>query len=428
MNKTQKFFLLAIVVNAIYLAITFIFFYYLDSPLMGSDNNDYLSFHNAGLIVITDISNLYNSSLYLFPFRYLPISAYIFTPFSILGLKLGYFIFQIFNFFLNIVIIYLIYAIIKTYKRSSKNDINPYELKNFKDIFKKKENESILHQYAILLIMLPQFMNYFLGQINTLVSFFILSSLLYFLKDGIKNDFLGGLLLGIGILIKPTLILILPFILSLNYNRENRKLTFQFKKSLIRLLGSLILIMISGFYFLAYPQMLEDFIEVNLAGKYTYNIGDNLEINPSFSLTRIFLILFSLIELRINSFFVFIIITLFILLPIYILFIASENQHNNLIDGYFIGITVMLIVYFDSWPHHIIVLAPFLIFFFLFHKDFELYKIFKSIYYLLAILMVIFWGIFFLTYQIFPFNIGGLSLIMLLYFILIYFYINPVFS
>jgi len=422
MNKTQKFFLLAIVINSIYLAITFIFFYYLDSPLMSSDNNDYLTFHNAGLIVITDISNLYNSSLYLFPFRYFPISAYIFTPFSILGLKLGYFIFQIFNFFLNIVIIYLIYAIIKTYKRSSKNDINPYELKNFKDILKKKENESILHQCAILLIMLPQFMNYFLGQINTLVSFFILSSLLYFLKDGIKNDFLGGLLLGIGILIKPTLILILPFILFLNYNRENRKLTFQFKKSFIRLLGPLILMTISGFYFLVYPQMLEDFIEVNLAGKYTYNIGGNLEINPSFSLTRIFLILFSLIELNINSFFVFIIITLIILFPIYILFITSENQHNNLIDGYFIGITVMLVVYFDSWPHHIIVLAPFLIFFFLFHKDFELYKIFKSIYYLLAILMVIFWGLFFLTYQIFPFNIGGLSLIMLVYFLLIYFY------
>ncbi len=270
--------------------------------------------------------------------------------------------------------------------------------------------------------MLPQFMNYFLGQINVLVSFFILSSLFYYLKDGNKNNFLGGLFLGIGILFKPTLIFIVPFIISLNYNKETRKFVFLFKKSLIRLLGSLFLIAISGFYFLIFPQMLGDFIEVNLAGKYTYNIGNNLEINPSFSLTRILLILFGLIELKINSFLVFIITTLIILIPIYILFVRSENNNNKLINGYFIGITVMLIVYFDSWPHHIIVLAPFLIFFLLFHKDFELYKLFKCLYYLLAVLIVIFWSIFFITYEIFPFNIGSLLLLMLLYFILIYFY------
>ena len=82
MNKTQIFFLFAVILNAIYLVITFIFFFYLESPLMSSSNSDYLTFYNAGLIVIDDLPNLYNSSLYLFPFRYLPISAYFFTPFS----------------------------------------------------------------------------------------------------------------------------------------------------------------------------------------------------------------------------------------------------------------------------------------------------------------------------------------------------------
>ena len=183
---------------------------------MSSSNNDYLSFHNAGLLVINNISDLYNSSLYLFPFRYFPISAYFFTPFSLLGLKTGYFVFQSVNFFLNIIIFYLIYKIIQIYKKSSIMDPLSYKLDNIIDIYKKNENHPILLQYAILLIMLPQFMNYFLGQINTVVSLFLLSSVLFFLKGGNKNDFYGGFLLGLGILFKPSLLIILPFIISLN--------------------------------------------------------------------------------------------------------------------------------------------------------------------------------------------------------------------
>ncbi len=114
--------------------------------------------------------------------------------------------------------LYIIYKIIKIYiKRET--SMESFNLVKFRYVFSDPKNESILHQYAIILIILPQFMNYFLGQINILVSFFILLSLLYFLKKGIKNDFLGGLFLGFGILFKPTLILILPFVILLYYNK-----------------------------------------------------------------------------------------------------------------------------------------------------------------------------------------------------------------
>ncbi|MCK4688462.1 MAG: DUF2029 domain-containing protein, partial [Candidatus Lokiarchaeota archaeon] len=136
---------------------------------MNKDNNDFLTFYTAGLIVIKDLSNLYNPSKYLFPFRYFPISAYIFTPFSMLGFEVGYFVFQIFNFLLNIIIIYLIYRIIQLYSNLNEELNLNYKLVNFRDLFDKPENNSILYQSAILIIMLPQFMNYFLGQINTLV-------------------------------------------------------------------------------------------------------------------------------------------------------------------------------------------------------------------------------------------------------------------
>ncbi|MFX1303841.1 MAG: glycosyltransferase 87 family protein [Promethearchaeota archaeon] len=393
---------------------------------MNINENDYLSFYYAGLNVLEDLPNLYNSSLSPFPFRYLPISAYFFTPFSILGLKLGYFIFQIFNFFLNILIIYLIYKIIQIYKGLRNNSNLLYKLNTFRDIFDKTENESILHQNAVFLIMLPQFMNYFLGQINILVSIFILSSLFYFLKGGVKNDLLGGFLLGLGVSIRPTLIFVLPFLIVLNYNRDTKKFTFNFKKTVMRLLGSVILILISGVYFLVYPQMLIDFIDVNLAGRYTYAIEGGLEINPSFSLTRIILIFLQLIKVDINGFLVFIIIAILLLVPMFFLYIHDSNHPINLINGYLAGILIMLIVYFDSWPHHIVVLTPFLIFFILIYKNFKSYKLFKYLHYLLAILMVIFWGIFYLSYKFFPFNAGGLILLMLLYYCLIVYYVNQV--
>jgi hypothetical protein len=389
---------------------------------MNIDNNDFLSFYNAGIIVIEDLPNLYNSSLYLFPFRYLPLSAYFFTPFSLLGLKLGYFVFQVFNFLLNFILIYLIYKIVKNYKKLNDSSMLFNDLNEFNDIFKKQNNKSIVNQLVIFLVMAPQFMNYFLGQINVIVTLFIISSLYCFLKNGDKYDLLGGFLLGFGILLKPTLILILPFLIYLSYSKETKKFTFKIKKTMMRLMGSILLVTISGFYFLFFPEMLKDFINVNLVGEYTYTIEGALDINPSFSLTRVVLIIFNIFNIDINGFLIFIIITVLILVPLYFLSIRNSNQPITLIDGYLAGILVMMIVYFDTWPHHLIVLAPFLIFFVLFHKEFEFYNILKYCHYLLAVLSVVFWGIFYLTYEIVPFNIGGLVLLMLVYFLIAIYY------
>ncbi|MFW9971728.1 MAG: glycosyltransferase family 87 protein [Candidatus Odinarchaeota archaeon] len=393
---------------------------------MNIDENDYLSFYYAGLNVIENLPNLYNSSLSPFPFRYFPLSAYFFTPFSILGLRLGYFVFQIINFFLNILVIYLIFKILQVYKNLSQNSEFNYNLNNFRNIFSKVENESILHHYAVFLIILPQFMNFFLGQINIIVTVFILSSLYYFLKGNVKNDLIGGFLFGLGILIRPTLIFIIPFLFVLSYEKESKKIHFNLKKTALRLLGPIILLLLSGIYFLIYPQMLIDFINVNLTGEYTYAVNGGIEINPSFSLTRIILILLQLIEIDISGFLIFIIVSIIILVPIYYFFIQNSNRPIKLIDGYFAGLLILLVVYFDSWPHHLVVLTPFLIFFLIINKNFRFYKMFKCLYYLLAILMVVFWGIFYLTYLFFPFNMGGLVLLMLLYYCVVIYYTNPI--
>ncbi|MHA1933331.1 MAG: hypothetical protein ACW96X_12360, partial [Promethearchaeota archaeon] len=54
--------------------------------------------------------------------------------------------------------------------------------------------------------------------------------------------------------------------------------------------------------------------------------------------------------------------------------------------------------------------------------DFRLYKFVKYSHYLLATLAVGFWGIFYLTYEIFPFNLGGLILLLFVYYLLINYY------
>lgn len=422
MNNTQKFFIIALVVNGLYLIITFFFFYFLDNFLMSSENTDYLTFHNAGLIAIKNLPELYDPSHYLFPFRYLPLSAYFFTPFSLLGLELGYLMFQLFNFFLNFVTIYLIYKIIIFYRIQKLVPSLKFNLNSFKNIFRESENKSLLHHGSAYLLILPQFMNYFLGQTNMIVLIFILTSLFYLIKGGNKNDFLGGLMLGFGILFKPTLILIVPFIIPISYNKLNRKLNLQFKKTIIRLCGPVILIILSGLFFLANPQMLIDFMDVNLAGQYVYNIGGSVEINPSFSLTRIILIISELIGLKFNNFITFIAITLIIWAILYIFFIFSPTQSNRLVMGFLSGISVMLIVYFDSWPHHLIVLTPFMILFILLNKDFKRIELFKYVCYLLTNLTLAFWVIYYLTYEFLPVNIGGLLLLLLLYYNLIIFY------
>jgi hypothetical protein len=428
MKKTQTFFLTAIVINLIYLAITFIFFYLLESPIMSSENIDYKTFHDAGRLVLEDLPDLYDPSEYLFPYRYFPIAAYFFLPFSLMGIELGFFFFQIFNFFLSFVNMYLIFKIIQLFKNRNKDLNIPYKVYSPREIFSSTENESILHQYAVLLIIAPQFMNIFLGQINTLVTFLILTSVYYFIKGGDRSDLLGGIFLGLGILFRPSLILILLFIIPLTFNRKTKNFFFGLHQTALRFSGTLILLLGSGIFFLIYPEMLTDFIDVNLAGKYTYTLEGGIEINPSFSLTRIVLILLDIIGLNLPNFVVFILILFLICIPVYFYYIQSLNTSNKLIYGYFVGILIILIVYFDTWPHHLVVIMPFLVLFIILNKEFEHINSIKILHYLLGTIILGFWVLFYITYKIFPLNLGGLILLILLYSMLLLYFKNNIYQ
>jgi hypothetical protein len=226
---------------------------------------------------------------------------------------------------------------------------------------------------------------------------------------------LGGLLLGFSILFRPSLIIILLFIAPLNFNRKTKKFSFRLKQTILRFSGTIILLLISGLFFLFYPKMLTDFIDLNLAGKYTYTLEGEIEINPSFSMTRIILILLDILGLNILNFIVFALILLLFWIPMYFYYISS-NHPTKLLYGFFIGIIIILIAYFDTWPHHLVVLAPFLILFIVLNKNFVHIKTVKTLHYLLGSAILGFWVLFYLTYTFFPFNIGGLLLLILLYY------------
>ena len=101
----KRFLYVGIGTHCVYLIISLMLFYFAGF----SETCDFLTYFNAGKIIIEDINDLYNQSNYLFPYRYFPISAYFFTPFSMMGLEIGYFVFQIFSLFLNFACCYLIY-------------------------------------------------------------------------------------------------------------------------------------------------------------------------------------------------------------------------------------------------------------------------------------------------------------------------------
>ncbi|MCK4281000.1 MAG: DUF2029 domain-containing protein, partial [Candidatus Lokiarchaeota archaeon] len=386
--------------HCVYLIISLMLFYFAGF----SETCDFLTYFNAGKIIIEDINDLYNQSNYLFPYRYFPISAYFFTPFSMMGLEIGYFVFQIFSLFLNFACCYIIYI------NAAKIQLNRLNSK------KNNLNSRSIKYITIYLLCFPHFMNYALGQINNLITVFLLLALYFFLKNSLIYEFLGGILIGISISIKPLAIFIIPFIIIINWNRKNKKLKIDFKRSSLRLFGVIIPILVSVLFFILYPTLWQGFVDINFSGEYTEE-----GINNSISITRAILNLFYIMGIQSSKFIIPIIIVLIVAIPGFLIYIFKKNSNVGINEGLIMGMIIMLLVYFDSWDHHIVSLAPFLSIFLITInsrvnlKVTRLIKNFKIGYFLLALLVVPLSGLFFLTYQIFPFNLWASIFLLIIY-------------
>ncbi|MFX1503914.1 MAG: glycosyltransferase 87 family protein, partial [Promethearchaeota archaeon] len=279
-------------------------------------------------------------------------------------------------------------------------------------------DKRIVLYISLFLMGLPNVFNYILGQINLYITLLILISLYIFLKfEDTKYNLIASIILGFSILFKPITIFLIPFLIVIRFDLEQKKFEIKFFKSIIRVVGFLIPVSLNFLMFLIFPELLKGFLDVNLTG------GDTVIVNHSFSITKLiqnFLIVIGFSQEQILSFQlpIFLIILTILGGIGFIIYIMSRFEDYNLIYGYTFGILIMLLGYFDSWDHHLLILTPLLIIIiFNLPRSSDLTRKFnKPSFFFLNFFDLAFFGVWVLTQDWFPFNFASTIFLLLLFY------------
>ena len=277
----------------------------------------------------------------------------------------------------------------------------------------EETEERVIFYLCLFFIGLPHLSNYFLGQNNLLVIFLIVLSLYLYLKyDNIEMEFIASLLIGISIIVKPITITIIPFLLFIEFDHTRKRFSFDFKKSIIRIIGSLIPLSLNLFYFLAYPALWNDFLQVNFTGT------NPVELNFSYSLTKLIINGFYVFGVPYSQLLILFIILLFFGGSGFIFYIFRKKISHPIIFGYLYSVLITLIVYFDSWDHHLITLSPLLILIiFYLPRNSKITKNYiKPGFFFFNFFDIVFFALFVLIYTIFPFNFIPTIVLILVFF------------
>jgi hypothetical protein len=360
------------------------------------NQNDFRVYYEVGEVVLTDIRSLYTTS-YNWPFRYLPVSSLYFVPFYLMGFEMGFIFFNVINLIINILISWFLYKIIILVRRDDH----------------KKDDRRVILYICLYLISLPQVFNYILGQINLYITLLILISLYIFLiKNSLKWDLLGSIILGLSVILKPTTIFMIPFLILIRYDYKQRRLKFQFRKSIIRLVGVILPLLSNLILFLMYPELLTGFLTKNFTG------SDTIILNHSFSLTKLisnFLLFINIPQESIPIFQIFLSMFLTVGIIGFLIYILRRKIQNPLLYGYTFGIIIMFLTYFDSWDHHLLNLIPLLtIILFNLPRSSQISRMsIKPSLFFFYFFDLAFMGLFFLTKDFFPFNFASTVFLIL---------------
>jgi hypothetical protein len=95
----------------------------------------------------------------------------------------------------------------------------------------------------------------------------------------------------------------------------------------------------------------------------------------------------------------------------------KKNEFTSII-AYIFGLLIMLLVYFDSWPHHLLALTPLLIvlIFFMPRNSEITRKYIKRSFFFLNFLDLAFMGIWFIIQNWFPFNFMSTIFLMMIFY------------
>jgi hypothetical protein len=406
-NKLKEFwnvkiFRYAILVQLFYFFLSILLFF-----LFLNQKNDFVIFYESGRIFLTDIENLYNQANYLWDFRYFPLSALFFIPFSFLDFGLAFILFNLLNFILNILISLMMYKIIKAI-RGQDHETN---------------DKRIILYISLYLMGVPHILNYIYGQINLFITFSILASLMIFLfYKKTKWQLLGSIILGISIIIKPTSFFLIPFLLVIRFDLSTKKLKIDFSTSLLRLVGVLIPVLLNFALFAAYPKLWSDFLSTNFTG------SNPLALNFSISLTKLVTNFCYFFNIPFNQLIVLIVLVGLVGGLGFFSYILRRRDSNYILYGYTMGMTIMLLTYFDSWDHHLLNLTPLLIItIFNLPRRAKLLDYIKPSFFFFNFFGIIFVGVWFLTYPLFPYNfVGTFFLFVLLYSLTRYFLVKRI--
>jgi len=259
---------------------------------------------------------------------------------------------------------------------------------------------------------LPHILNYIYGQINLYITLFILVSLYIFLKyDELKWQLIGSLILGIGIIIKPTAFFLIPFLIILKFDLENKKIKFDFSMTLIRLIGVILPVLLNFILFFIYPPLWKGFLDTNFTG------SNPVALNFSFSITKLITNFCYFYNIPFNQLYVLIVVVSIVGGLGFIIFIIRRFKDDSIIYGFVFGIIIMLLVYYDSWDHHLLNLIPILIIIiFNLPRHSEITNSVKLSLFFFSFFDLAFVGIWYLIYPLFPYNFEGT------FFLLIAFY------
>ena len=304
------------------------------------DQNDFLVFQKVGEVFVNNINDLYNQDNYLWDFRYFPLSAIFFVPFYLLGFDLGFILLQCITLILNVLICIILYKTIMLVRNQDH----------------EKDDKRVILFICFYLMGVPHVFNYILGQINIPFIFLVLLSLYVFLKhDVLKWQFLGSVILGISIIIKPIALFLVPFLIILHFNLKNKKFNIEVSKSIVRLIGVILPASLNLILFILYPQMFEGFVSTNFTG------NNPIQINFSFSITKLILNFCYVYDIPFNQLSVLFIVCGVVAGSGFLIYIMRGNDKYKIIYGYTLGILIQLLVFYDSWDHHLLNLTPLLI-------------------------------------------------------------------
>ncbi|MFX0025784.1 MAG: glycosyltransferase 87 family protein [Candidatus Hermodarchaeota archaeon] len=353
------------------------------------DTNDFLVFYRSAEVFLNNFQELYNPVEYgsAWEYRYFPLSPLVFIPFYILGFDVGFITFTIFNFIVNLLICIILFRIINMLKTNQT----------------EKDKIDIIYYISVYLIGVPQLVNYFLGQINLYVTFLTLLALYIFLKyESIKWDFIGSIILGTSVILKPITVLLIPFLILISINLKKRKINFLIKRSVLRLFSAMIPIFFNVLVFIIYSNLWNGFMEVNFTG------SNPTDVSFSFSLTKLIMNFFVFYNINFNQTLIFFIVLIIFGLLGFFIYVFRRNTKNSILIGFIFGILITYISYFEVWEHHLLTLIPFvIIFLFILPNNSNILKRFIiPSFYVYNFLHLAFLLIFVLTYNFFPYNFG----------------------